>query len=42
MESYEQVREGCQHVRLAAILGKTSQPRLLKTKLPLWPPADIV
>jgi hypothetical protein len=42
MPDLEQVRECSQHLDLAAILGKTTQPRLLKAELLLWPLADFV
>jgi hypothetical protein len=42
MASHEQVRERCQHMDLAAILEHAAQAGLLKTELPLWPPADFV
>ena len=33
MPGLEQIRQCCQHVDLAAILGNTTQPRLVKTEL---------
>ena len=35
----EQIRQGCQHIDFAAVLGQASQPGLLKIELLLWPPA---
>ena len=42
MPGLEKIRWRCQHIDLAAILGQTTQPRLLKAELLLWPPADFV
>jgi hypothetical protein len=38
MASHEQVREGRQHIDLAAILEHAAQAGLLKTELPLYHP----
>jgi hypothetical protein len=35
MPSHEQVREGCQHIHLAAVIEHSAQAGLLKAELPL-------